>query len=62
MVIPEATRERMRKAGSGPVAQEEGVRIAQEATLVARGLAQGVYIMPPFNRVDLALRVAEGLR
>ena len=62
MVIPEAIRERMRKAGSGPLAQEEGVRIAQEATRAARDLAQGVYVMPPFNRVDLALRVAEGVR
>jgi homocysteine S-methyltransferase len=62
MVIPEDIRERMRKAGSGEKAQAEGVAIAQEATLAARELGQGVYIMPPFNKVDLAVRVIEVLR
>jgi methionine synthase I (cobalamin-dependent)/5,10-methylenetetrahydrofolate reductase len=62
MIIPDDTRERMRKAGSGEKAQAEGVAIAQEATLVARELGQGVYIMPPFNKVDLAIRVTEVLR
>ena len=62
MSIPDDIRERMRVAGSGERAQLEGVRIAQEATLAARELAQGVYIMPPFNKVDLAVRVIEGLR
>ena len=62
MIIPEDIRERMRKAGSGEKAQAEGVAIAQEATLAARELGQGVYIMPPFNKVDLAIRVTEVLR
>jgi homocysteine S-methyltransferase len=62
MIIPEDTRERMRKAGSGEKAQAEGVAIAQEATLAAREMGQGVYIMPPFNKVDLAIRVTEVLR
>ena len=62
MSIPDDIRERMRVAGSGERAQHEGVRIAQEATLAARELAQGVYIMPPFNKVDLAVRVIEVLR
>jgi len=62
MSIPDDIRERMRVAGSGERAQLEGVRIAQEATLAARELAQGVYIMPPFNKVDLAVRVIEALR
>jgi methionine synthase / methylenetetrahydrofolate reductase (NADH) len=61
MSIPEEIRERMRKAGSGEKAQAEGVSIAQEATLAAREVAQGVYIMPPFNKVDLAVRVIEAL-
>ena len=51
----------MRKAGSGEQAQAEGVRIAQEALLAARDLAQGAYIMPPFNKVELAVRVIEVL-
>jgi methionine synthase / methylenetetrahydrofolate reductase(NADPH) len=57
MRIPEDVRERMRKAGSGEKAQAEGVSIAQESTLAARELAHGVYVMPPFNKVDLAVRV-----
>jgi len=61
MNIPDDIRERMRKAGSGEAAHLEGVRIAQEATLAARELAQGVYIMPPFNKVDLAVKVIEVL-
>ncbi|HET7745722.1 MAG TPA: bifunctional homocysteine S-methyltransferase/methylenetetrahydrofolate reductase [Vicinamibacteria bacterium] len=61
MSIPEPIRERMRKAGSGEEAQAEGVRIAQEALLAARDLTQGAYIMPPFNKVELAVRVVEVL-
>jgi homocysteine S-methyltransferase len=61
MSIPDEIRERMRKAGSGEKAQAEGVAIAQEATRVARDTAQGVYIMPPFNKAELALRVIDVL-
>jgi 5,10-methylenetetrahydrofolate reductase len=61
MQIPDPIRERMRRAGSGEAAREEGIKIAQEALLAARPLVQGVYIMPPFGRVDLALRVLEVL-
>jgi homocysteine S-methyltransferase len=61
MSIPEDIRERMRKAGSGEEAQAEGVRIAQEALLAARDRAQGTYVMPPFNKVELAVRVIEAL-
>jgi hypothetical protein len=56
------TRERMRLAGSGEEAHTEGVRIAQEALLAAKELAQGAYIMPPFNKVELAVRVVEVLQ
>jgi homocysteine S-methyltransferase len=59
MRIPDDIRERMRKAGSGDEAKLEGVKIAQEALLVARERAQGAYIMPPFNKVELAVRVVE---
>jgi homocysteine S-methyltransferase len=59
MSIPEDIRERMRRAGSGEEAHTEGVRIAQEALVAAKELAQGAYIMPPFNKVELAVRVAE---
>src|SRR5438132_5360090 len=62
MTISEDIRERMRAAGSGDAAQAEGVRIAQEALLAVRDLVQGAYIMPPFNKVELAVRVIDALR
>ncbi len=61
MQIPEHIRERMRRAGSGEAAREEGIKIAQEALLAARPLVQGVYIMPPFGRIEGALKVLEVL-
>jgi len=61
MSIPADIRERMRRAGSGERAHDEGVAIAREATLAARETAQGVYVMPPFNKVELAVRVIEVL-
>jgi homocysteine S-methyltransferase len=62
MRIPEDIRERMKRAGSGDEARSEGIAIAQEALLAAQEQADGVYIMPPFNKVDLALRVIDVLR
>jgi homocysteine S-methyltransferase len=61
MQIPERIRSRMRQAGSGESAREEGIAIAREALLACRPLAQGVYIMPPFGRVDAAIKVLEAL-
>jgi methionine synthase / methylenetetrahydrofolate reductase(NADPH) len=61
MRIPDDIRERMHKAGSGEAAQAEGVAIAQDSLRAARDLAQGAYIMPPFNKVELAVRVIEAL-
>lgn len=55
MTIPDTVRERMLKAGdNGPA---EGIAIAQEMLLEVRQSAQGVYIMPPFNRYSTALKV-----
>jgi len=61
MQIPGAIRERMRKAGSGPVARAEGLAIAREALVECAPRCQGVYVMPPFNRADLALEVLKVL-
>jgi methionine synthase / methylenetetrahydrofolate reductase(NADPH) len=61
MQIPERIRERMRRAGSGDAAREEGIAIAQEALAACKPLVQGVYIMPPFGRVDAAIKVLEAL-
>lgn len=62
MSIPDSIRKRMERAGSGDDAREEGVKIAREALQAAREMekVKGVYIMPPFERYDLALRVLEG--
>lgn len=61
MTIPEPTRERMKRAGHGPAAREEGVQIAREVLLAFRDRVRGVYVMPPFDRYDTALAVIEGL-
>lgn len=65
MRIPDDVRARMAKAGEGPAAAAEGVAIAAEALRAIRQSAgdqvAGVYIMPPFSRVELALQVLERL-
>lgn len=61
MSIPEEIRERMRRAGSGPEGREEGVRIAREMLEAVKDRVDGAYIMPPFGRHELALRVIEGI-
>jgi homocysteine S-methyltransferase len=61
MQIPEAIRQRMREAGSGEKARTVGITVAQEALLATRHLVDGVYIMPPFGRVESAIRVLEAL-
>jgi homocysteine S-methyltransferase len=50
----------MRRAGSGPAARKEGVAIARGMLEAVRGRVAGVYIMPPFERHELALEVVEG--
>ncbi|MBP9111664.1 MAG: bifunctional homocysteine S-methyltransferase/methylenetetrahydrofolate reductase [Polyangiaceae bacterium] len=60
MQIPEATRERMRKVGSGGVARKEGVAIAREMLSEVRSMVAGAYIMPPLERYELALEVMDG--
>ncbi len=61
MQIPEEIRERMRRVDSKEGARAEGVKIAQEALALARPMVEGVYIMPPFGRVDAALQVLDEL-
>jgi homocysteine S-methyltransferase len=61
MTIPDSIRERMKKAGSGEDARNEGVKIAREALEATREMdkVRGVYIMPPFGRYELALRILD---
>jgi homocysteine S-methyltransferase len=61
MQVPDDVRERMRKAGSGPAARKEGVAIARAMLEAVRGRVAGAYIMPPFERYDLALEVIDGM-
>ncbi|MEZ4404829.1 MAG: bifunctional homocysteine S-methyltransferase/methylenetetrahydrofolate reductase [Kofleriaceae bacterium] len=59
MAIPADIRARMAKAGSGPEGRAEGLRIAQEALAAVQHRVAGVYIMPPFNRVEAAISVLD---
>jgi homocysteine S-methyltransferase len=58
--IPEPVRRRIEAAGSA--APAEGVALALELLTDLRGLVQGVYLMPPFGRFDLAAEIIERLR
>ena len=62
MQIPEAIRERMRKATPGAEARKEGVRIAREMLFAVRDRVQGAYLMPPLGKYELALEVLDGLK
>jgi homocysteine S-methyltransferase len=61
MRVPEAIRERMRKAGSGARARAEGVAIAREMLQQVKDRVAGAYIMPPFGRYDLAMDIIKGI-
>ncbi len=58
--IPQAIRERIAAAGDG--APQEGVRIAQELSEQLTGLVAGLYILPQFNRYDMAAEIIEHVR
>ncbi len=62
MQIPSAIRQRMQRAETPEAQRQEGVKIAQEALLELRPMAQGAYLMPPFSKVELALQVLEILQ
>ncbi len=53
--IPDLIRERMKKVGDKGA--EEGAEIARELLSQLKGLVQGVSLMPPFKRYDLALKI-----
>ncbi len=60
VVVPEAVRQRMREAGENGLA--EGASIAREIVAAARGGVQGVYLIPAFNRYDVAAELVEELQ
>lgn len=58
--IPDDIRKRIEAAGDdGP---HEGVRIAVELIEQIRPWAQGIYLMPAFNRYDLAAEIIEAIK
>ncbi len=59
ITIPEEVRQRMRFAGEKGA--PEGVALAGELIHQLRPLVQGVYLMPPFERYDLAAEVIEAV-
>lgn len=59
MHVPDAIRERLRRCEDKESARLCGIDVAREALAEALPTIQGVYIMPPFNRVDSALAVLE---
>ncbi len=60
MQIPESILARMAKPETPDLQREEGIKIAREALSEFKKSVQGTYIMPPFNRADIALAVLDG--
>ncbi len=60
IIIPDAIRARMDKAAEKGA--REGIQIAIELIEELRAFAQGVYIMPAFNRFDYAAEIIEAIR
>lgn len=58
--IPAAIQDRLAKAGER--SPEEGVSIAVELIERMKGWAGGIYLMPAFNRFDLAAEIIEGVQ
>ena len=61
MKVPEPIRERMRAAGPGEAGRNEGIAITREMLTLVKDSVAGAYVMPPFGRHELALRVIEGI-
>lgn len=57
--IPDVIRQQMLDAGEQ--GRATGVRLAQELVQQLRAVVQGIYLMPPFSRYDMAASVIEAL-
>lgn len=55
--VPAPILERMRKKGSGPEAQQEGIQIAGEALRTIKDSIQGAQVSAALGKVDLAIAV-----
>jgi homocysteine S-methyltransferase len=58
--IPSDLRQRMAQAGESGA--EEGIRIAGELLTGLAEIVQGVYLMPPFGRYDMAAEIIDAVR
>jgi homocysteine S-methyltransferase len=61
MRVPDAIRERMRKAGQGPAARAEGIAIARDMLSAVKDRVAGAYVMPPFGRYESAIEIIQGI-
>lgn len=60
IVVPEAVRERLRRAGDG--AASEGLAVAREMGALARAKGAGVYIVPAAGHYEAVAQIAADLR
>lgn len=60
ITIPDDVRSRMRAAGDQ--GHEEGLKLAQELLTSARGMIQGVYLMPSYGRYDVVSKLTKMLQ
>ncbi len=60
IVIPESIQQRIIDAGEE--APQEGVRIAVELIQQMRSWTKGIYLMPAFNRYDLAVQILDQIK
>jgi methionine synthase / methylenetetrahydrofolate reductase (NADH) len=59
--VPDAILERMTRAPSPEAAREEGIAIAREMLVAARGMVQGAQISAPLGKYSAAVDVLEAL-
>ena len=59
MTVPDPIRKRMKEAGDRGM--EEGVAISIEILAEMRPMCAGAYLMPPFNKFEMAGRILETL-
>jgi methionine synthase I (cobalamin-dependent)/5,10-methylenetetrahydrofolate reductase len=59
--VPKAIRDRLEKCSDDKAARQVGIEIAREAIAASKELdgVAGVYVMPPFGRVKMALSVLD---
>jgi 5,10-methylenetetrahydrofolate reductase len=61
MRVPDAIRERMRKAGQGAQARAGGIAIARDMLSAIKDEVAGAYVMPPFGRYESAIEIISGI-